>query len=87
MGWGRSGSTGGRGERKTNRKERGRKNEERRNGGGIRTREGECDARITRTTGSAGCILTDSRRYVRARVRTPAEPICPLPSTVAYLLE
>lgn len=72
----------------TNRKERSRKNGERRNGGGIRTREERgCSARITRTTGSAGCIFTDSRRYVRARARTPAEPICPLPSTVAHLLE
>ena len=86
---GRDGARGGKyGERKTNRKERNRKNEERRNGGGMREERG-CNARITRTTGSirAGCILTDSRRYIRARASTPAEPICPLPSTVAHLLE
>lgn len=63
--------TGHEGE-ETNRKERGRKNGEKRNGGGIRTREERgCDARITRTTGSAGCILTDSRRYVTARGHAP----------------
>lgn len=72
----RTGGQRPRGE-ETNRKERGRKNGERRNGGGIRTREERgCDARITRTTGSAGCTS-------RIRGATSARGHAPPPSQYA----
>lgn len=86
-----TGHRGGGGEwrEETNGKERGRKNGERRNGrrdkdeGGARVRRADNpNHRIRRMHPHGFAALRD-----RARPRTPAEPICPLPSTVAHLLE
>lgn len=94
-------SRGGRRKQRTERKEaeresgreKERERERKENGGGIRTKEERIRRADTRTTGSAGCILSDLRRCVRAarafatRGAHPRRANMPLASTVAHLLE